>query len=80
MAKEKNGAKKPMGHVDEHTNHAACCDALEALACAAACVKRHQACCCEQEDHDGYQCCQESLVKVLEAIDLHTAHMRKCCG
>lgn len=78
MAEKKKVRGGPTGHSGDHETHAACCKSLEALACAAACIKEHQAC-CGDDDTEGAECCDESLSLVLDAIDLHTAHLRKCC-
>lgn len=82
MAEKKNGnaKKKPLGHADEHNTHAKHSTALEALACAATCIKECQACCAEAGDGDGHACCEEQLALVLDAVEINVAHMRKCCG
>lgn len=56
-----------------------CCDALKALACAAASI-HDQHCCCEAEGNEaGCACCQESLAHVLSAMDLHLNCLRGLC-
>lgn len=80
-AEKKNGnSRKKMGSTHEHDTHAKGSMALEAIACAITCVKEHQSACCQHEDHEGFDCCDQTLSSLFDALDTHSAHLRKCCG
>ena len=61
-------------HAEEAGHH--CCDALCALAAAAASLHRQKTCCHEETKS---RCCNDALSHVLEALRLQTQFMQEHC-
>jgi len=67
-------------HHPDHEKHQCCCEAIASLAEAAAVVIQQRACCLATSDTAGCDCCEQSLVLILDAIDLHLGCLRACCS